>query len=80
MKKIENALIRAFLRARAEMLRLENEEDGMETVETVILVAVAVVVAGAIIVALTGKNHEGGIIKDLFDTFKTKIEDLFNPK
>ena len=52
MKKIENALILVFLKARAEMLRLENEEDGMQTVEAIILVAVAVVVAGAIIEAL----------------------------
>ena len=78
MQKIENALILAFLKARAEMLRLENEEDGMETVEVVILVAVAVVIAGALINLLTGDKNtgKGGVIDTIFGFITTKIKNL----
>lgn len=79
MQKVQNALIQAYLKARMEMLRLENEEDGLETVETVILVAVAVVVAVCIYQALTGGTQTGddGLIGSIFDNVEDKIEQIF---
>ena len=56
-----------------------RSEDGMETLETVILVAVAVIVAGAIIVVVAGAGHDGngGVIGNLFDNFTGAITNLF---
>lgn len=78
MKKIENALILAFLKARAEMLRLENEEDGLETVEAVILVGIAVILAVVIYNALTGGDENGnsGLIGSIFDAIEEKFSDM----
>lgn len=60
--------------------KMMNNEDGMETLETVILVAVAVIIAGAIIVVVAGRGHDGsgGVIGNLFDTFSNAIGGLFN--
>ena len=79
MQKVQNALIQAYLKARMEMLRLENEEDGLETVETVILVAVAVVVAVCIYQALTGGTQDGskGLVGSIFSGIETKINQIF---
>ena len=79
MKKLQNAMIQIFLRARAEMLALENQEDGLETVETVILVGVAVILAIIVYKALTGGDQEGnsGLLGSLFDAIEDKINEIF---
>ena len=77
MQKVQDALIQSYLKARMEMLSLEQEEDGMETVETVILIAVAVIVAGGILTAL-GKNGNDGLIGSLFTGIKNKFGELFD--
>ena len=80
MQKVQNKMIQAYLKARAEMLRLENEEDGLETVETVILVGVAVILAVIVFNVLTGgdtEKGEGGLIGDLFDKIQQKINTIF---
>lgn len=75
IQKMENALLRAFLKARLEMMKLEQEEDGMETLEVVILAAVAVIVAGLIINGL-GSGDDDGLIGHIFTSIKTKIDEL----
>ena len=75
VQKVENAVLRAFLKSRMELLKLQQEEDGMETLEVVILAAVAVAVAALIIKALSG---DGGLIDTIFKTVTQKIEELFN--
>ena len=79
MQKVQNALVQAYLKARMEMLRLENEEDGLETVETVILVAVGVIVAVCIFNALTGGKQDGskGLIGSIFDNVENKLNEIF---
>jgi len=79
MQKIEKALVALFVKAQLELMKLEREEDGLETVETVILVAVAVIVAGLLINILT-KNFGGnnqGVIGYFFDKIKTKFDSFF---
>ncbi|MBD5143036.1 MAG: DUF1345 domain-containing protein [Ruminococcus sp.] len=80
MKKVQNALMQSFLKARLEMLRLQQEEDGAEMVETVILVGVAAIIGVIVLALLTGDNHdgEGGILGTIFEKVRGKIEDLFN--
>ena len=76
MQKVQDKMIQAYLKARAEMLALENEEDGLETVETVILVAVAVIIAGLLVNILT-KNF-GGNDQGLIGYFFKKIQETFD--
>lgn len=70
--------------AKAKIEKLTSGEDGMETLETIIIVAIAVVVAGFIINFLTkGKfgGEEGsdqGLIGYMFDKIGNAIKDIFN--
>ncbi len=79
MKKIENAVLQAFLKLRAEMLALENEEDGMEMLETVILIGIAVIIGVVVLELLTGKGHDGkgGIVSSIFAAINKKLGELF---
>ncbi len=74
MKKLQNAIVQAFLKARLEMIKLENDEEGMETLEVVILAAVAVAVAALIISALKGSD---GLIAKIFKKVQDEIDKLF---
>ena len=79
MEKMERALVALFVKAQLELMKLEQEEDGMETVETIILVAVAVVVAGILIDVLTKDGTSGkGLIGDVFAKIQEKITELFD--
>ena len=75
MNKLSLALCKHYMNAKLKMSKLFKEEDGMETIETVILIIVALVVAVAIIGAIGSKD--GGLIKSLFDTITSHLEDLF---
>lgn len=79
MEKMERALVALFVKAQLELMKLEQEEDGMQTVEAVILVAVAVVLAGAVINLLTGDKEtgKGGIIDKIFQGLITKMNTIF---
>lgn len=74
------AVYMAYWNARTKLMKLANEEDGMETLETVILIAVAVIIAGIVIVFLLGedKDGKGGIISIIFDKIKNEINGLFD--
>ncbi len=75
MQKVQDALIQSFLKARMEMLQLENEEDGMETVETVVLVAVAVGIAATLLKYASGQD---GFINSIFTSIEGTISSLFS--
>lgn len=79
VQKVENAVLRAFLKSRMELLKLQQEEDGMETLEVVILVAVAVVIAAFIIQLLKGNGGDGdGLLGRIFDKIEQQIQGLFD--
>ena len=75
IQKVENALLRAYLSARMELLKLEQEEDGMEMMETVILIAIAVIIGGVIINALGDEN--GGLIGTIWTKIEGWLDTLF---
>ena len=80
MKKVQNALMQSFLKARLEMLRLQQEEDGAEMVETVILIGVAAVIGVIVLNLLVGSSHDGAedsLIGSIFKSIKQKIGDIF---
>ena len=61
-----------FYKAKAKLQKITSGEDGMETLETIIIIAIAVIVAGFIINFLTrghfgDPENEQGLIGFLFD-------------
>ncbi|MBP7186596.1 MAG: hypothetical protein KBA55_07530 [Ruminococcus sp.] len=90
LDKIGFAGYRAYLKAQKKLNDLKNREDGMETLETIILVAVAIVVAVLIVNFLTrngfhtiddkGKEttEETGVIGYIFSMLKYKLSTIFN--
>lgn len=74
------AVYGAYLTAMSKLRSFEDEEDGMETIETVILIAVAVIIAGVIVNVLT-KDFNGsdkGLIGYVFSKIAEKLEALFS--
>ncbi|HAM68800.1 MAG TPA: hypothetical protein DCP68_04210 [Ruminococcus sp.] len=57
-------------KARDRIERLKEEEDGMETIEAIILIAIAVIIAGVLVNALTqkdwGDGEEHGLVGYIF--------------
>ncbi len=86
LDRIGFAGYRAYLKAQKKINDLKNREDGMETLETIILVAVAVVVAILIVNVLTkngftrtganGQPETCGLVAWIFDQVKTKISEI----
>lgn len=78
LDKMAFAVYSSYLKAKAKIMKLGQEEDGMETLETVILIAIAVVVAGIIVNVLTKGEDGTGLIGKIFKTISEKIENIFN--
>lgn len=77
INKISYSVLKAYYNAKAKVEKLKNEEAGMETIEAVILIAIAVVVAALVLNFLTGSDGNGGIVKQLFDKIGGKINNMF---
>ena len=77
--KITDFFALLYVKAQIEMNKLKNEEDGLETVETVILVGIAVVIAVIVLNLLTGDNHDGkdGLLHTIYTKIEGKINDIF---
>lgn len=67
----------AILKAKWRMDRFLKDEGGMETLETVILIVVAVVIAGTVI-AILGRGKDDGILGTIFNEIQTRITKLFD--
>lgn len=79
INKAVYAMYSAYLNAMSKLERFGDEEDGMETIETVILIAVAVIIAGVLINILT-KDFNGsgkGLIAYIFSKIAEKLNALF---
>jgi Flp pilus assembly pilin Flp len=75
IEKVQYALVSAMLKAKQEMRKLTREEDGMEMMETIILIAIAVIIGGVIINALGDEN--GGLIGMIWDKISDWLDTLF---
>lgn len=78
LAKIEFATYMTYWKIRRRLMEMANEEDGMETLETILIVALAIIVLGVILDKLT--NKENGLIKTIFDKISTEFTNLFNTK
>lgn len=71
-----------YYKAKAKFKKMTSGEDGMETLETIIIVAIAVVVAGFIINFLTRgsfgeEGNEQGLVGYMFKKIGAAITDIF---
>ena len=78
--KFAISCISTYAKAKAKLAKLSKAEDGMETIETVILIAIAVIVAGFIINFLT-RGHFGdsdqGLVGYIFSRVGEAITGMF---
>lgn len=79
--KISAFFYMMYLKADLAVKKMKSEEDGMETVQAIVLVAIAVVIAGFIVEILTkgkfGDGEKNGLIGYIFKEIGDKIEGLF---
>ena len=78
--KFAISCITTCTKAKAKLEKLCKAEDGMETIETVILIAIAVIVAGFIINFLTrGQfgNSNQGLVGYIFSRVGEAITNMF---
>lgn len=76
LEKAMFAVYSAYWNAKLKLMKLANEEDGMQTIEAVILIAIAVIVAAFIVNALTGDDNGKGLIDRIFDAIVEKLKDM----
>lgn len=79
-EKMTLATMTTYYKAKAKLAKLRSDESGMETIETVLLIAVAVVVALVILNALTGGDSGQGIVQRFFTKLEESITGIFNTK
>ena len=80
MKKLIKKLDKTFIAARLRFGELMSKEDGMETLETVIVIILAIVVAGVVITALGDSSDKNTVLGKIFDKINTGIDNIFNGK
>ena len=80
--KFAVSCLTSFYKAKAKFEKMTSGEDGMETLETIIIVAIAVIVAGFIVNFLTkgtiaDAKSDQGLIGYMFEKLATSITDIF---
>ena len=75
LDKVMFSLYRAYFNAKVKLMSLANEEDGMQMVETIVLILVAIIIAVAIFDFLQGDK---GIIKNIFSGITERINELLS--
>ena len=80
--KFAVSCLTTFYKAKIKLTRLVTEEDGMETLESVMLIAIAVIVAGFIVNFLTkghfgGSKSDQGLIGYMFEQIGDSISGMF---
>ena len=79
--KFAVSCLTSFYKAKAKFEKMTSGEDGMETLETIIIIAIAVIVAGFIVNFLTKGKVNGsdqGLIGYMFTKLAKSITDIFN--
>ena len=80
MAKAMLTLQKAYWNAKNKITTLKEEESGMETLEVVILIVIAVVLAILVLNFLTGDGTNEGIVQKIFNGIGEKLEQLFSIK
>ena len=80
--KFAVSCLTGYYKAKAKFKKLTSGEDGMETLETIIIIAIAVIVAGFIVNFLTkgtipGAKSDQGLIGYMFEKLATSITSIF---
>ena len=81
--KFSMSIYRGYLNCKRKIDNLGKEESGMETIETVILIVVAVIIVGLIVNFLTksgfqtSTGEDCGLVGYLFDKIKTTLNTAF---
>lgn len=77
LDKMAIAVFSAYFRLKAKVESMKEEEDGMQTIEAVILIAIAVIIAGIVVNMLTkkdwGSGEETGLIGYIFWKIKNML-------
>ena len=79
--KFAVSCITTYYKTKAKIEKIGKGEDGMETLETIILIGIAVILAGFIINFLTKGKFEGtdnGLIGYMFEKIGKSISEIFN--
>lgn len=74
MDKLNYSVMKTYFKVKNSLEKFKSEEDGMETLEVVILIVVAVMVAGLLLDFLQGDD---GILQHIFETIREKFDTLF---
>ncbi|MCQ2417721.1 MAG: hypothetical protein MJ071_07915 [Oscillospiraceae bacterium] len=77
--KMAISVLTAFYAMKAKYDKYTKNESGMETIETVILIAIAVVIAGVVMnLLIKGGDGQKGLIQWIFeDVIIAKLKELF---
>ena len=79
LEKITAMFCMAYLTVKCKYEELKEEhEDGMATIEAVILIAVAVILALVVVNILTKGDDGKGLIGHMFEKIKDKFDSLFD--
>lgn len=77
MDKINTFFLAKYLQLKNKADRFMEEEDGMEVLQAVILVAIALVVAAALL-AIIGKNADDGLLGEIHKKIDSEFSGLFS--
>lgn len=80
------AVCRTYLRAKAKFEKMLKAEDGMETMEAIIMIVVAVILVGFIVNFLTKSGFDDpanpgkkvGLVQYIFGNISVKLKDTFS--
>ena len=76
------AVINAYYTVKRKAAQLRDEECGMETVESVMILAIALIIASLLITFLTKSNsvfeNENGLIGYIFERIREQIDAIFD--
>ncbi|HAG14853.1 MAG TPA: hypothetical protein DCG49_13485 [Ruminococcus sp.] len=80
--KMAVAVFNAYYTVKRKALQLRDEECGMETVESVVLMAIALLVASLLVSILTKRSavfdNDQGLIGYIFERIKEQIDAIFS--
>lgn len=79
LSKIEFATYMAYWKIKRRFMEMANEEDGMEALESIILIGVAVIIAAVVLKVLKGDTDDGsgGLIGFINGKIKSELDKIF---